>query len=225
MRAMSVLLATLGMAAQLSGQSVTPTPTPTPTVAATTGAHPLKLGFGTTAVARPTPPSSKVNPARSDSLAAIASRIKVRKLTADELKSIHSADDSARAVPDTAPVSGALASDEQRAAALQEFEETFKPLRQRALQVEAERRACDSACAGTTSGSAFTTDTNGNWVVINTSVVNSTTPQCRQCRVKWLADADQVVIEFAKARDKAHQQGVFEYELDSHRLVFGNASK
>lgn len=225
MRALLILLAMLGLAAKSDAQPATPSPAPTPIVAATPQPRPLGLGFGGTAVAQPTPAPSQANAARGDSLSAVASKIKLRRLTAEELKTIRSTEGSAGSSPNTPPVLPGPASDEQRQAAMEEFEDTFGPLHQRAVQVDAERRACNSACMGTTSGSAFTTDMNGNWVVINTSVDNSTTPQCRQCQVHWRAEADQITLEYNRARERAHQQGVMLYELDSHRLVFGNAPK
>jgi len=224
-RATFVLLATLGVVAQSGAEAGPPNPTPTAIVTATPAPHLMGLGFGEKTVPQPTATSSQPSPDQAGSLASVASRIKLRKLAPDDLKSIHSADQSSRAMPDTPPTSGGLASDEQREAAMQMFEDTFKVLHQRYLEVEAERRACNSACRGRTSGSAFTTDVNGNWVVLDTSVDNSTTPQCRQCQTHWRAEAEQVASDYKGARDEARAQGVFDYELDSHRLVFGNASK
>ena len=219
-----VLLVTLGVVAQGTAPP-TPSPTATPIPAETPAPRPMGLGFGEKVVPRPTLAGPQVSPGRADSLASIASKIRLRKLTPEDRKNIHSSEESPGGTPITPEVPGGLASDEQREAAMQEFEETFKVLYQRYLEVEAERRACNAACRGRTTGSAFTTDVNGNWVVLDTSVDNSTTPQCRQCQVHWRAEAQQAANEYHTARERAHRQGVMEYELDSHRLVFGNASK
>ena len=224
MYVLSVLLVTLGVVAQGTAQPHTPSPTATPIPAETPAPRSMGLGWENV-VPRPTLASPQVTPGRADSLSSIASKIKLRKLTPEDLKNIHSADQSPQGTPNTPEVSGGLASDEQREAAMQKFEETFQVLHQRYLEVEAERLACNSACRGRTSGSAFTTDVNGNWVVLDTSVDNSTTPQCRQCQAHWRAEAREVALEYGMARERAHRQGVMEYELDSHRLVFGNASK
>ena len=147
-----VLLVILGVVAQGTAPPPTPSPTATPIPAATPAPRPMGLGFAEKVVPRPTLASPQVTPGQADSLASIASKIRLHKLTPEDLKNIHSAEESLGGSPKTPEVPGGLASDEQREAAMQEFEETFKVLYQRYLEVEAERRACNSACRGRTTG-------------------------------------------------------------------------
>lgn len=219
-RMLVVVLAALAAGSSLS-QALPPTPAPT---APAQAPRLLKMGFGAAPSATPSAVASPKDNSGSDPLASLATKIKLRKLTPEDIKELKSAGPSA-----AAPVSSQMATgsdlQQQRVDALAEYKETIGPLTAQAQQVESECRACDYSCQGTTEGSALTTDTNGNWVVLNTSVQNSTTPECRNCTVLCRERLATVAGQYNLARERAIAKGVYRHELDTGRLVFGTSSK
>jgi hypothetical protein len=200
-------------------------PTPTPTVAASsTAARPpvLGLGFGGAQKVQATAAPSKPFSGASNSLGAIAAQIKLRKLTPEDWKEIHQA-----SPPSTPPIEGNApgelsATQKQREEAMTEYNETVGPLFDEMQRAQGECRACDFSCAGFTHGSTITTDTNGNWVVLDTSIDNSTTAECRNCSAMCYEKVSSIAARFNRARQVAISKGVFRHELDSGHLVFSN---
>lgn len=219
-RMLVVIVAVLSAGSSLS-QTSRPTPAPTATSQAP---HLLGLGFGVTPSATPSPVSSQKGASSPDPLASLASKIKLRKLTPEEIAQLKSEGPvEAAPTPDDLKASSSL--QKQREGALSEYKETVGPLGAQAQQVQSECRACDYSCEGTTQGSALTTDTNGNWVVLNTSVQNSTTPECRNCTVLCQERLASVAGQYNFARERAIAKGVYRHELDTGRLVFGKTTK
>jgi Pyruvate/2-oxoacid:ferredoxin oxidoreductase delta subunit len=214
-----MIVVVLAALAAGSSFSQAPPPTPAPKAPAKTPRL-LSIGFGATPSATTSPVASPKGHSDSDPLASLAAKIKLRKLTPEEIKELKNAGPAA-----PAPASSQMATgsdlQQQRVDALAEYKETIGPLTTQAQQVESECRACDYSCQGTTEGSALTTDTNGNWVVLNTSVQNSTTPECRNCTVLCRERLATVAGQYNLARERAIAKGVYRHELDTGRLVFG----
>lgn len=221
MRVALACLVNAGIAAVLVAQ--TPTPTPMVTASGPSQRPPvLGLGFGLTPKVEATPIPSKALSGQENTLAGVAGRIKLRKLTAEDRKQIREAGAASSASTGDNKPGEPSGTQKQREEAMAEYNETVGPLFQQVQQARSECRACSYACEGRTQGSTITTDTNGNWVVSFTSIDNSTTPQCKNCVAMCYENLSNLARRINTARDSAVSKGVFRHELDSGRLVFSN---
>jgi hypothetical protein len=221
----AVLVVGLLLPAVLATVLVAQTPTLTPTVTAS-GEPPrppvLGLGFGGAQKPQATPIPSKALSGEENSLARVAGRIKLRKLTAEDRKQIREGGAASSAPTEDNKPGEPSGTQTQREEAMAEYNETTGPLFQQVQQARSECRACSWACEGRTQGSTISTDSNGNLVVSYTSIDNSTTPACKNCVVMCYENLSNLARRINAARDTAASKGVFRHELDSGRLVFSN---
>jgi hypothetical protein len=218
-----VLLLAAAVLAASSSFSQTPSPSPAPPPP-TKPPHLLGAGFGARPSATPSPAPSEKGKVGSDPLASLAAKITLKKLTQEDIRQLNSEGPTAP-VPASGDPKASSDLQKQREDALAEYKDTVGPLSAQALQIQSECRACDYSCQGTTEGSALTTDTNGNWVILNTSVQNATTPECRSCTMLCQERLASVAGQYNLARERAIAKGVYRHELDTGRLLFGQTTK
>jgi hypothetical protein len=227
MRFLATFLVTAACAVCLvrEAPAANPTPTPTATPVPTVKASPSRLlgfGFGAAQRSQVTPESAQTVPPQQDSLASVATHIKLRRLTVEDLKEIREAGPSPTLPPENTGAAEPSATQRQREEALAEYLDTVRPLRRQLLETDNLCRSCWAACSGSTHGSSLTTDIFGNYVVLDVVINNADLPSCRICASDCHSKLSGLAWDYNRARERAIAKGVFRHELDTGHLVFDN---